>query len=343
VQVITIGVDPHKESHTASAHGAGLAAGKAIRVPASSAGYRSLLRWAGQFPERCWAIEGARGLGRHLAQWLVHRGEMVVDVPATATSRVRELSRGGRRKTDVIDAAAAAAVAAAGGDAQRVVAEDHTTVCALLEERRANVAAQRVRLVNQLHAVLRDLRAGGAPVALTADHAASLIRRLRPVTAADHTRRDIAKELVGEVRAADAQLDRIEHMMRDTLDEHASSLTEIDGVGPVLAVRLVGRTGGVERFATESAFASYAGVAPIEVASGERTRHRLSRSGDRQLNSALHLIAVTQVRMTGSEGRCYFDKKIAEGKTRNEALRCLKRKIASRVWRSMRTDHRRAP
>ena len=120
--------------------------------------------------------------------------------------------------------------------------------------------------------------------------------------------------------------------MSATLDEHGSRLRQVDGVGSVIAVRLIGRTGPASRFSTADAFATYAGVAPIEVASGERTRHRLSRSGDRQLNSAIHLIAVTQVGMRGSIGRRYFDTKIAEGKTRNEAMRCL----IGRVWRSRR-------
>ena len=108
----------------------------------------------------------------------------------------------------------------------------------------------------------------------------------------------------------------------------------------MLAVRLLGRTGRPSRFPSAAAFASYSGVAPIEVASGDRARHRLSRSGDRQLNSALHLVAVTQVRMPDSVWRRYYDRKIAEGKTHNEAMRCLKRRIADHVWRLMLQDER---
>jgi transposase len=134
-----------------------------------------LLRWADGFRERRWAVENARGLGRHLAQWLVARGEVVDDVPSTATARVRELSRGGRRKNDVIDAAAAASVAALQGDSNRVVAEDLSTVLALLDERRDNVVTQRTRLVNQLHALLRDLVPGGAPIDLTSATASRLL------------------------------------------------------------------------------------------------------------------------------------------------------------------------
>lgn len=164
--VITIGIDPHKRTHAATAlEDATHRPVANLQIDSTLAGYRSLLRWAGRFPQRRWAVENARGLGRHLAQWLVARGEIVVDVPSTATSRVRELSRGGRRKTDVIDAAAAASVAALHGDASRVPAEDLSTVLSLLEERRANLAAARTRLVNQLHALLRDLVPGGAPTA----------------------------------------------------------------------------------------------------------------------------------------------------------------------------------
>jgi transposase len=125
-------------------------------------------------------VENAQGLGCHLAQWLLARGEVVADVPSTATARVRELSRGGRRKNDVIDAAAAASVAALHGDAHPVLAEDLTTVLAVLDERRTNLTTQRTRLVNQLHAVFRDLLPGGAPQDLTATVASGLLAGIRP-------------------------------------------------------------------------------------------------------------------------------------------------------------------
>jgi len=338
-----IGVDPHKVSHTATAIDPVTNTPVAsLRIDASLVGYRELLRWTKQFDDRRWAIEGARGLGRHLAQWLVARNESVVDVPSTATARVRELSRGSGRKTDVIDAAAAACVAALQGDATPVAAEDHTTVFAMLEERRANLAAQRVRIANQLHAVLRDLVPGGAEVAIAAKSASTILRSLRPVSLCERTRKQLAQDLVRDLRAVDASLADIEARMSAALDDHGTRLRKVDGVGSVTAVRLIGRTGPASRFASADAFATYAGVAPIEVASGERTRHRLSRSGDRQLNSAIHLIAVTQVRMRNSLGLRYFDTKIAEGKTRNEAMRCLKRRLANHLWRLMIADERRA-
>jgi len=286
-------------------------------------------------------VENARGLGRHLAQWLVARGETVLDVQSTATARVRELSRGGRRKNDVIDAAAAASVAALQGDASPVPAEDLSTVLSLLQERRANLAAARTRAVNQLHALLRDLIPGGAPTDLSAAMASDLLAGVRPASPVEQARKQLARDLITEIRGVDARMATIAQRMRATLAEYGSRLPDVDGIGPVLAARIVGRTGHATRFPSAAAFASYAGVAPIEVASGDRARHRLSRAGDRQLNCALHLVAVTQIRMRTSKGRAYYDTKTAAGKTHNEAMRCLKRRIADHVWRLMVADERR--
>ena len=149
--------------------------------------------------------------------------------------------------------------------------------------------------------------------------------------------------LVRETRGIDTRLEGITAQMTEALREHRSGLVDVDGIGPVLAVRLIGRCGRTCGVPNTDAFASYAGVAPIEVSSGERAVHRLWRSGDRKLNSALHLVAVTQVRMDNSAGRRYYDRKINEGKTHKAAMRCLKRKIASRVWRLMLADERRQP
>ena len=261
-----IGVDPHKSTHTATAVDAATnTAVASVRVAASAAGYRRLLGWAEQFPERRWAVENARGLGCHLAQWLVAHGETVLDASTVATARVRELSRGGRRKNDVIDASAAASGAALQGDAAAVAADDDTVVFALLEERRASLASQRVRSVNQLHALLRDLVAGGAPTALKAGGAAALLRSIRPTTGVERARKQLAWDLVREIRGLDTALKSITQRMVEALEARPSRLLDIDGVGPVLAARLIGRCGRASRFPSADAFASYAGTAPVEV------------------------------------------------------------------------------
>ena len=218
-----IGVDPHKSTHTATAVDAATnTAVASLRVGATAAGYRQLLCWARRFPQRRWAIEGARGLGCHLAQWLVSQGETVFDASTMATARVRELSRGGRRKNDVIDASAAASVAAYQGDAAPVGAADETVIFALLEERRANVAAQRVRVVNQLHALLRDLVAGGAPTALRAATAAAVLGKVRPTSAVERTRKTLAWDLVREIRSLDDRLGAINDQIVEALEAHPS-------------------------------------------------------------------------------------------------------------------------
>jgi transposase len=232
-------------------------------------------------------------------------------------------------------------VAALAGDATPIPAEDLSTVLALLDERRANLAAQRTRLINQLHALLRDLIPGGADTDLTAARAARALATVRPAGPVEAARKQLARDLVAEVREVDARLAKLSTQMSQTVAEHGSRLPEVDGIGPVVAARLLGRTGRAGRFPTASAFASYAGVAPVEVASADRARHRLPRGGDRQLNLALHIAALTQVRMRRSTGRAYYDRKISEGKTHNEAMRCLKRRLADHVWRIMIADERR--
>jgi transposase len=339
---MVIGVDPHKSTHTATAVDPGTNRSVAsIRIHASLTDYGRMLRWARQFEQRRWAVENAEGLGRHLSSWLLARGEQVVDVPSTATARVRQLSRGGGRKNDQIDAAAAACVAALQGDGRRLEPEGITDALALLDESRMNLTQSRVRLVNQLHALLRELLAGGAPTDLSANIAATLLRRVRPAGDAERVRKQIATGLVTQIRSVDALLKSNAKQISELVAASGSSLTDIVGIGVITAGRLIGRTGRAGRFPTSASFATYSGTAPIEVASAEKARHRLSRGGDRQLNAALHTVAITQIRTPGSRGHTYYTVKIAEGKTAREARRCLKRRLAAHVWRTMVTDERR--
>ena len=148
--------------------------------------------------------------------------------------------------------------------------------------------------------------------------------------------------MVADLRAVDARLKANAAEMAKLVARSGSTLTSTPGIGAVTAARLLGRTGRASRFPSSAAFASYTGTAPIEIASADHQRHRLSRFGDRQLNSALHTVAVTQIRMPGSRGRAYYDTKIAAGKTAREAQRCLKRRLANHIWRAMIADERRS-
>jgi transposase len=158
----------------------------------------------------------------------------------------------------------------------------------------------------------------------------------------EQARKAVAKDLVTEIRTLDTQLKANAQAIARLVAATGSTLTEVVGVGPIMAGRLISRTGRASRFLTASAFANYAGAAPVEIASAEKSRHRLSRHGDRQLNSALHTIAITQIRIPSSRGHRYYKSKIAEGKTPREAARCLKRRLADHLWRTMINDERRA-
>ncbi len=209
---------------------------------------------------------------------------------------MRQLSRGGGRKNDQIDAAAAACAAALQGDGRPLQPEDLTDALALLDESRTNLAQSRVRLVNQLHALLRDLLAGGAPTDLSATTAAALLRQVRPSGDAERVRKQIATGLVSQIRSVDSLLKANAKQINELIAASGSTLTGTIGIGAITAGRLIGRTGRAARFPTAAAFANYAGAAPVEVASADKARHRLSRSGDRQLNAALHTVAIRAAR-----------------------------------------------
>ncbi|CAG7632599.1 hypothetical protein E143388_07416 [Rhodococcus opacus] len=157
--------------------------------------------------------------------------------------------------------------------------------------------------MNQLHALLRQLLAGGAPTSLTAAAATALLRGFRIRSEVDRARVGLCRDLIADIRRLDSQLAANEKQMAKTLDEHGTHLREVDGIGAVTAARLIGPTGRASRFPTAAAFANYNGSAPVQIASADTDRHRLSRYGDRQLNSALYTVAVVQIRMPASAGR----------------------------------------
>ncbi|MER5666572.1 IS110 family RNA-guided transposase [Streptomyces mirabilis] len=263
----------------------------------------------------------------------------VVDVPSTLSARARLLATGGDRKTDPADALHVAQVALFRTDLRKVTAEDQSTILRLLTERHDDLTGERTRIVNRLHAVLRDLLPGGAPTRLSAEKAATLMKGIRQATATNHCRRDIARDLLADLRRLDRQVKDNEAQMRDALAAARTSLTSLPGLGTVLAAKLLGHVGDISRFPTEHHFASYVGRAPLDASSGKRVRHRLNTGGNRALNSALHIIAVCQIRNDG-RGREYYLRKIAEGKTPAEARRALKRRLSNVVYRIMKRDQR---
>jgi transposase len=337
---VLIGVDPHKASLAVAV--VDEATGELLErasFPQDRTGLRTLERWAKRFPERRWAVENAGGLGRHLAVRLAATGESVVDVPPKLSARVRVLSSfaGNARKNDRLDALATALAASRNDRLAVVDPEAASEVLRLLSERREDLVAERTRALNRLHGLLRDLVPGGVARTLSAHRAARILRGIRPQGASARLRRRLASEVLRDVRTLDRKIADLNERIEAEVKASGTSLTGIFGVGPILAARIIGTVGSVERFPTKAHFASYSGTAPLETSSGEVVRHRLSLAGNRKLNYALHMVATCQAR-SDDQGGAYYRKKIAEGKSRKEALRCLKRRISDAVFRSLMTD-----
>jgi transposase len=336
---VTIGVDPHKASHTAAALDAhGHLLGQQ-RIPATVDGYQQLRQWAGRWPQRCWAVEGAHGIGRALAQRLVSDGEHVVDVPAKLAARVRVLSVGHGRKSDPHDAVSVAVAARNVPSLREVGVEDQAVVLHLLTKRRQDLVAARTQTINCLHRLLMDLVPGGARRNLTANRAA-LLAAVTPAGAPAVTRWQLATELVADVRQLEQRITAVEARIKTAVAQSNTTLVELFGVGPVLAATFLGEVGDIGRFPTKHHFAAHTGTAPLEASSGQVIRHRLSRAGNRKLNHALYMMAMVQVRRP-SAGQAYYQRKLAEGKSPKEALRCLKRRLSDAIYRCLVTDQQR--
>jgi transposase len=298
---------------------------------------KALERWARRFSERRWAVENAGGLGRYLAVRLAGSGESVVDVPPKLSARVRVLSSGNARKNDGLDALATALAASRNDRLAAVDPEDSSEVLRLLSERREDLVTERTRALNRLHGLLRDLVPGGVAGTLSAERAARILRSIRPQRSSSRIRRRLASEVLRDVRTLDRKIADLNGRIEAEVQASSTTLTEIFGIGPILAAKIIGTVGSVARFPTKAHFASYCGTAPVEASSGEVVRHRLSLAGNRHLNYALHMVAVCQAR-SDARGGAYYRKKIAEGKSRKEALRCLKRRISDTVFASLVAD-----
>jgi transposase len=276
-------------------------------------------------------------MGRVLAQQLVSDGEQVVDVPAKLAARVRVLSTGHGRQTDPVDAVSVAVTGQSSPRLRRVTVEDQAAVMHLLTKRREDLVAIRTQTLNRLHRLLGDLIPAGAPRNLTAAGAAQLLRQARPCGVPAITRRQLAADLIADVRALDRRIKAIEERIAAAITPSKTTLVELFGVGPVMAAKLLGEVGDVRRFPSKHHFAAHTGTAPLEASSGQVVRHRLSRAGNRKLNHALYLMAIVQIRHP-TAGQAYYRRKRAEGKAPKEALRCLKRRLSDAVYRCLLTD-----
>jgi transposase len=342
VAVVMIGIDPHKGSHTAVALAADETRLGQIRVRASAAQVENLRAWAASWTERIWAIEGATGLGRLLAQQLLAAGEQVLDVQPKLAARVRLLNTGTVNKNDPNDARSVAVAAMRSPDIRAVAAEDHASVMKIWVRRHRDLSRTRNRIVCRLHAILCDLVAGGFPKQISAIQAAAVLETIDPVDAVGEARLELAHELLEDLRRIDEQRRAAKRRLTTIVAASGTTVSEVYGAGPVVTATVIGDVGAISRFPTRDHFAAYNGTAPIEASSGNRIIHRLSRRGNRHLNHAIHMAAVSQISHHGTAGRGYYLRKIEEGMAPKSALRALKRKISDALYARMIADARHA-
>ena len=278
---MVIGVDPHKASHTAVAIDEAEDELSSVKVRATRRQVDQLLVWADPFEKRTWAIESAGGVGCLLAQQLVARGEEVLDVPPTLVSRIRVLTTGRSNKNDANDAHSVAVAASRAPNLRSVEAADHAEVLRLLAKRNGDLGSHRTRVVCRLHALLAELAPGGIAKELYVSDAEGLLARITPQSPVEQVRYELALELLDDVRRLDSQTKESHRRIRLAVKASGTALTELYGVGPIIAAQLIGYAGEVGRFANRDAFASYNGTAPIEFSSGGRVVHRLSQRGNR--------------------------------------------------------------
>jgi transposase len=338
VYMIVIGTDTHKGSHALAAvdEGTGKVRGQR-EIEADEAGHLAAVRWSRELDEeRVWAIEDCRHVSRRLEQALLAAGERVVRVPPhrMGASRKGEREPG---KSDQIDALAIARAVVKDGIEKFGVAflDEQAMEIRLLLDHRGRLVAERTRTINRLRFHLlelcpeleRQLRRRAFNQARTLDR---VDRRLRKLKTGARAR--IAREQVAHLRALNTRIDALHRELTDLVAAHRPQLLAEQGCGALVAAILIGHTAGVQQFDSEASLALLCGTAPIPCSSGQHTRHRLNRSGDRQLNHALHIIAITRARRDPVTQK-YLARKQAEGQTTKGALRCLKRHLARRIHR----------
>ena len=272
---VIIGVDPHKLSATIEVvdhHEQLLGSG---RFTTDRAGYTAMLTSVKEWPQRTWAVEGANGAGRPLAQRLLAAGEDVVDVPAKLAARVRLFDTGHNRKTDALDAHSIAVVAVRTAGLRVLEVDGELEALRMLTDRHA-LSRHRVQTVNRLHALLAELLPGQAKKDITTGQAKKMLATVRPRDIAGKTRRRLAAEELAELAAVDAKSTKSTAELKALVLALGSHLMDLHGVGPVVAARVLADVGDVTRFADRNRFASWTGTAPLDASSGEHNRHRLS-------------------------------------------------------------------
>jgi transposase len=335
--VVTIGIDAHKSSLAVALVdelGRELAHDE---FGNDARGHRALHRWVGQVAagERRFGVESSGWVGRGIACFLLERGEAVVDVRGSLTERQRKRLRG-QGKSDPRDALAIARVTAR-ETLPPVRLDSPSRDLKLLCDYRAQLLAERIRTANRLHADLVSLQPGYEKQIRNLDSGVRLERAERLLAGEERVQAGLARLRIERLRRLDGELRQLERQIAQAVRASGSGLPQLVGLGYLSAARIIGEVGDVHRVATKDRFARMNGTAPIPASSGHTNRHRLNRGGNRRLNHALHMMALTQARMD-PRARAYIERRRAEGRTQRDAVRALKRHLSDVVYQQLRRD-----
>lgn len=335
--MVVLGIDAHKRSHTVVAvDEVGRQLGQHT-TGTTSEDHLELVRWAGRFGgDRIWAVEDCRHLSRRLEADLLRAGERIRRVPPKLMAQARDSART-YGKSDPIDALAVARAALRYPDLPEARLDGPSRDLRLLVDHRDDLVAERTRAVNRLRWHLHELDPTWDPAPRSLirfkhlDAVATRLAGLEGMVAR------IADELVTDIRQLTVRERALEREITSLVTSLAPTLLTVVGVGALTAAKIVAETADVRRFRSKDAYARHDGTAPLPVWSGNRERHRLSRTGNRQLNAAIHRIAITQIRFH-DPAKEYLARRLAGGNTRTEAIRCLKRRLSDVVYRALLAD-----
>jgi len=333
--MVIIGIDAHKRSHTVVAvdeQGRQLAQ---RTVGTTSGDHLELVAWAAKQDEaRVWAVEDCRHLSRRLERDLLAAGERILRVPPKLMANARGAARS-FGKSDPIDALAVARAALREGDLPVAQLDGPERELRLLVDHREDLVQERTRMISRLRWHVHELDPGREPPARTLNHLRNLDRLAKDLEAAKRTVARIARDLTERCRSLTVEINQLEREITTLVAKLAPSLLAICGCGPLTAAKIVGETAGIDRFKSPDAYARHNGTAPLPVWSSNRARHRLSRTGNRQLNAALHRTALTQVHWH-PPAQAMIARRRANGDSGLEALRVLKRRLSDVVYRALR-------
>jgi transposase len=337
--VIVIGADVHKATHTfVAVDGVGRKLGEKT-VRATTVGHEGALRWARAHfgTDLTWGIEDCRHLSARLERDMLAAGQEVVRVPPKLMAHARSSARE-RGKSDPIDALAVARAVLREPDLPAASHDESTRELKLLVDRREDLVSERTRQINRLRWHLHeldpelDVPVKGFAIAKQRRRVAGWLEGRHGLVA------ELARDVLADITTGTVKINDLEKRITTLVQDRYPQLLSIPGCGPLTAAKIAGETANVDRFRSEACFAMNAGVAPLPVWSGNtRGRVRMSRTGNRQLNAALHRIAVTQIRLD-SPGKDYYRKRLDSGDSTVEAIRCLKRKLARIVFHGLRAD-----